>query len=376
MASMSTSRALLLAALASTSACTDVPEVAYQTEHFDIAPDFDHPICAGTLDRFEDHLAFVESALSRPVPHGERIRFYWITGDLDSWCSERAIGCYYPGTRVIIGTSATAPHEIVHAVLNAESQTNLFLEEALAELYSGVGAFRSVAARAEGPTPDELLWLSVSDYRFGALDYSVAKHFASFMLDRFGQGTIREIAGVVANGAGPPALERAFEVRTRLDFDDLEQIYTDQARSFYPGLREGVVAKLDGQARWTDASLRCDESTTLGPLWDERPGMYRTFRLVLDEPETVEVQLVAPDDVWVDVIDVRAERSAGKVIDFSHPELTGRREHPRLQGGQAQTLQLRSGTHLLVVAREGYEFTDAFLQAEILEFGRLGGDDE
>jgi hypothetical protein len=358
--------------LLATLACTDVPEVAYQTEHFDIAPDFDHPICAGTLDRFEDHLAFVESALSRPVPHGERIRFYWITGDLDSWCSERAIGCYYPGTRVIIGTSATAPHEIVHAVLNAEAQTNLFLEEALAELYSGVGSYRTAAQRDEGPLPDELLWLSLSDYRFGELDYGVAKHFAAFVHDRFGQGTIREIASVVAAGAGPPDLERAFELRTNIGFDELEQIYVDQARSFYPGLRETVVPKLDGQPKWIDASLRCDETTTLGPLWDERPGMYRTFRLVLDEPSSVDVRLLADDDVWLDVIDVRRERSAGRVIDFSHPVLTGRREHPRLQGGESQTLQLRSGTHLLVVAREGYEYGDAFLQVDVREFGRLG----
>lgn len=370
-----TRRVLLLVPLACSLACTDVPEVAYRTDHFDIAPDFDHPICAGTLDRFEEHLAFVESALSRPVPHGERIRFYWITEDLDSWCSDRAIGCYYPGTRVIIGTSASAPHEIVHAVLNAEAQTNLFLEEALAELYSGVGAYRTVAQRDEGPKPDDLLWLSLSDYRFGELDYGVAKHFASFMHQRFGQGTIREIASVVASGAGPPALEHAFEIRTGLDFDELEQVYVDDARSFYPGLREHVVPELDGQAKWVDASLRCDEDTTLGPLWDERPGMYRTFRLVLDEPHTVDVRLVADDDVWLDVVDIRRERAAGKVVDFSHPVLSDRREHPRLQGGESAALQLRSGTHLFVLAREGYEYGDAFLQVEVREFGRLGAEE-
>ncbi len=364
---------LLALALLAASGCNDVPAVAYQTEHFDIAPDFDHPICVGTLDRFEDHLAFVESALSRPVPYGERIRFYWITEDLDSWCSEQAIGCYYPGTRVIIGTGATAPHEIVHAVINAEAQTNLFLEEALAELYSGVGAYRPVSTRDQGPTPGELLWLSLSDYRFGDLDYGVAKHFAAFMRDRFGQGTIRELASVVATGAGPPDLERAFEVRTNLDFAELEQIYIAEARSFYPGLRESVVPELDGQAKWIDASLRCADETTLGPLWDQQPGMYRTFRLVLDQAATVDVSLVAPADMWLDVIDIRRERTAGKVVDFSHPQLSGRREHPRVMGGESVALQLSDGTHLFVVARASYEHSDAFVQAEVREFGRLGG---
>lgn len=349
-------------------ACNEVPEVAYQTEHFDVAPDFDHPICAGTLQRFEDHLAFVESALSRPIPHGERIRFYWITGDLDSWCSDRAVGCYYPGTRVIIGTGASAPHEIVHAVLNAESQTNLFLEEALAELYSGVGAYRPRSARDQGPTPDELLWLSLSDYRFGELDYGVAKHYASFLRARFGQGTIREIANVVTTGAGPPDLERAFERRTGLSVAELDQDYVDNAQTWYSGLRDHEVVEIDGKPTWIDASLRCDEATTLGPLWDGRPGMYRTFRLELDTSEAVDVRLVAPDDVWVDVIDVARERGAGKVVDLAHPEVSGNREHPRLLGQDAQTLQLRAGTQLFVVAREGYEYTDAFLQVAVREF--------
>lgn len=372
MASMTRASVLLLG-LASL-ACTDVPEVAYQTEHFDVAPDFDHPICAGTLQRFEDHLEFVESALSRPVPHGERIRFYWITGDLDSWCSDRAIGCYYPGNRVIIGTSASAPHEIVHAVLNAEAQTNLFLEEALAELYSGVGAYRPRAARTSGPTPDELMWLSLSDYRFGELDYGVAKHFAAYMHAGFGQGTIRELASVVVTGAGPPELERAFELRTTLEFGELEQRYVDEAQAYYPGLRDKVVTRLDGKSKWIDASLRCDETTTLGPLWDGRPGMYRTFRLELGVDSVVSVRLVADDDTWLDVVDVRRERSAGKVVDLSHPILSGRREHPRLEGSETQVLQLRAGTQLFVVAREGYEYSDAFLQVSVEEFGPLSGE--
>ena len=96
-------------ALLGLAGCKEVPEVAYETEHFEIAPDFDYPVCGGTLAHFEDHLAFVESSLARTVPHGERIRFYWITRDIDSWCRSRAIGCYYPGTRVIVRTGVGRP---------------------------------------------------------------------------------------------------------------------------------------------------------------------------------------------------------------------------------------------------------------------------
>src|SRR5262245_43433712 len=182
--------ALLLAS------CNEVPAVAYETEHFEVAPDFDHPICAGTLAHFEAHLEFVESELARSIPFGERIRFYWITEDLDSWCSERAAGCYYPGTRAIIANGASVTHEIVHAVLNAEAQTNYCLEEAIAELYSGVGAYQYPGFE-DRPSPGELLWLSPSDYRFGELDYAVAGHFMSYVEAQFGTGSTRALAAVV-----------------------------------------------------------------------------------------------------------------------------------------------------------------------------------
>ncbi len=361
---------LALALLAS--GCGEVPPVAYETDHFDVAPDFEHPVCAGTLAHFEEHLAFVESALARPVPHGERIRLYWITGDLDSWCSERAIGCYYPGTRVIVGAGESTSHEIVHAVLNAEAHTNLFLEEALAELYSGVAAYRPLSQLDSGPKPSDLLWLSVTDYRLGELDYSVGRHFIAFVYHHYGTAAVRGIADVVATGASPHEIEHAFERFTERTLAELEAEYLASRRSLYAGLEETKVPELEHEPKWVDVSLRCDEDTTMGPLWGADPGMFRVFRLVLDEPRRVDVGLMAPPDLSVDLIDVRRERGAGKVVDFFHPQTSGEVEHPRVQGGESASFLLSAGTHLVVVWRAGYDYSDAFLQIDVRDFPHQG----
>jgi hypothetical protein len=351
--------------------CKEVPEVAYETEHFEIAPDFDHPICQGTLTHFEEHLSFVESSLARSVPFGERIRFYWITEDLDSWCSSRAVGCYYPGTRVIVGTGESASHEIVHAVLNADARTNYFLEEALAEVFSGVGAYHRDELD-ERPSPSELLWLSPTDYRFGELDYAVASHFMAYIYQDYGSGSTRGIANVVVTGAGPPELEEVFARFTNRDFDFIEADYKAHASTYYAGLHDKHITEIEDRA-WIDVSLRCDEDATFGPLPDTSPGMYRSLRLELPDPQLIEFELDAPADVRVTVVDIRRERGAGYVVDFFHPLLSGRREHPILHGGEQGQFELRAGTHLLVIERDGYDYSDAFLRVNPIVFTRENG---
>ncbi|NVB42363.1 hypothetical protein G6O69_31360 [Pseudenhygromyxa sp. WMMC2535] len=355
-----------LAGTGSLAACTEVPEVRYRTEHFEIAPDFEQPVCEGTLAYFEEHLSFVESSLAKTVPYGERIRFYWITDDLDSWCSSTALGCYYPGTRVIIGSGDSVAHEIVHAVLNAEAQNSLFLEEGLAELYSGVGSRRP---QSSSPVPSELLWITSSGYRYGQLDYNVAMHFMAYLNAARGPSTVRAIANTVVTGAGPPELERALERFTNRDYDALELQYLEQNAYYYPGLREDAVTAIESE-RWLDVSLRCSEDTTMGPLWDLEPGMYRTLRLELDQTQAVQFETRAPEGVSITVVDVAAERGKRRVVDFHHPKLSGRVEHPELHGDGVEVLQLNAGTHLIVVSRAGYTASEVFLRAEPLGFPR------
>src|SRR5690606_12328406 len=211
--------------------------------------------------------------------------------------------------------------------------------------------------------------LSPTDYRFGELDYAVANHFRAYVHRECASGSTRGIADVVVTGAGPPELEAVFERYTGFRFDFIESDYQDQAASFYPGLRDDDVARVTDR-RFIDVSLRCDEDTTFGPLTDASPGMYRMLRLDLDDPQVVDFELRAPADVRLTIIDVRRERGAGWIIDFFHPALSGRREHPILHGGERAAFDLRAGTHLLVIERPSYDYTDAFLQVDPREFPR------
>jgi hypothetical protein len=98
--------------------------------------------------------------------------------------------------------------------------------------------------------------------------------------------------------------------------------------------------------------------------------MYRTLRIELEDPQIVELELRAPADVRLTVVDVRLERTAGVVVDFFHPKLSGRREHPIVAGGERVSVSLRAGSHLLIIERPSYEYTDAFLQVDPLELPR------
>ncbi len=88
------------------------------------------------------------------------------------------------------------------------------------------------------------------------------------------------------------------------------------------------------------------------------------------EPGAVDVELLAPERVEATFVDVRRERGAGVVIDFFHPKLSREREHETVHGGQRATVQLRRGTHLVVISQLGYEYSDAFLQAVPRTFPR------
>jgi hypothetical protein len=186
---------------------------------------------------------------------------------------------------------------------------------------------------------------------------------------RFGASSTRALASVVVTAAGPPELEQAFERFTGISFEQLEEDYKSSASSYYRGLHEQDIEEIL-DPRWLDVSLRCAAEHTFGPLPDAQPGMYRSLRLVLDEPSTVDVELIAPERVSVQFVDVRRERSAGVVVDFFHPRLSGRREHEIVHGGEQRSLQLPAGTHLVVISQAGDGSSDAFLSAVPRTFPR------
>lgn len=353
----------LLAALAG--GCQAAPEVQYETDRLEIAPDFDYPVCEGTLEHLDSHVTYVEDELTRWIPPGERIRFYWLTDGLDGWCSEDASGCYYPGTRVVIGDSSTVTHEIVHAVLDAEARTNLFLEEALAETFSGVGAYHK-PDKGQRPDPSELLWLSPQEYKQGDLDYVVASHFMNHLYRRYGRAPVRGLASSVISGASPDELEFEFSDEFQRPFDELEADYIDGSSYHLRGLKEGLVPSIDLREPAEEITLECDSTETYGPLWDGEPGMFRSYTVRLYEPLRYELTLHGDPELELRTIDLRAQRKWGHVVDFHNPRTMDGIEIPVISGGKTVTMDFEPGRYLFVVSIPDYAPTHAVLESELI----------
>jgi hypothetical protein len=351
--------------LAALGACQAPPEVAYTTERLEIAPDFDYPVCEGTLEHLDGHVTFVEDQLTRWIPPGERIRFYWLTGGVEDWCSEGAAGCYYPGTRVVIGDSSTVTHEIVHAVLDAEARTNLFLEEALAEAFSGVGAYHD-PEDDDRPAPSELLWLSPGEYKKGDLDYVVASHFMSYLRRAHGVVPIRGLAAQVVAGASPEELEYEFAHEFEQPFPALEAEYVEGAPNFIRGLGEDQASPARLGAAAIEVELDCGESHTYGPQADGSAGMFRVYQTRVEEAGEYELNFDGDPSLRLKIVDLRRQRAWGNVVDWHNPIAVDDDRLPQLEGGDRASVDLREGLHLLVFSTEGYDPNRATLQVEFV----------
>ena len=349
--------------LAALGGCSEAPEVRYETEHFEIATDFDAPVCAGTMRYFEDHLAFAEAELRRSLPHGTKIRLYWLEDSLGEWCREGATGCFYPGTQVIFAEGKSITHEVIHALLNAEAQTSLFMEEGLAEVYSGVGV-RYGKRAGEAPPVAELVWLTTKEYQDRELDYALAGHFAAWLEREFGRATTQRLAEVVIEGGGPAELEAALDRMTSRDIERIEELYGHVGRRTFGGLRESAVPELQFDTG-LDLSLDCASEDTLGPLPNGTGGLYRVLRFSIDEPRVLELRLYSGPDVRLDLIDTTHERNEGRVIDFFMPQPSDHIDHPRLTGDEHRELPLTAGTYLLYLSSPGEEAETVSLEAHL-----------
>ncbi len=107
--------ALILGLLGSTG-CSELPEVEYHRAGFDLAVEFDHPVCEGTLLGMEDRVQRVERETG--MGHETPMTIYWLTGELERICPRPTSGCFIPGTQIVASTGRSLHHEIVHAVLN------------------------------------------------------------------------------------------------------------------------------------------------------------------------------------------------------------------------------------------------------------------
>lgn len=344
-------------------ACSPLPEVAYETERLRIAPEFDAPICEGTLQGLDDHLQEVEASLGL-VGRTEPYVLYWMRDGLPDICGDDVGGCFYPATRMMFARGGSITHEMTHAALDSEGES-YFLEEGMAELLSGVGVYYAVDEAETGPA--EELRLSRAEYKAGGIDYAAAAHFMRWVYDARGLEGVRRLAAEVEVGAPPERLERVLAEVMGEGIEAVELEYREQARRTYEGLgyeRTSAMrfAEIDEDDEQpgpealvldVEARLSCDSPDTMGPLLDEREGMYQVFRLHVPDNAGAVLRVEGDPGTWVDVINPYASARWGVMTDWMRPDPAIDEGALRILPGDELVQELRPGVRAVVLAAEG-----------------------
>jgi hypothetical protein len=352
-----------------------LPEVAYETERLQIAPEFDAPICEGTLAALDGHLEEVEDGLGQ-IGREEPYRLYWMRDGLDDVCGEGKGGCFFPATRMMFARGGSITHEMTHAALDSEGES-YFLEEGMAELLSGVGVYYEMDEHEARPA--QQLRLSRSAYRAGRFDYSAAAHFMRWIYDARGRHGVRGLATEVEAGATPERLEATLVQVMGASIEDIEADYRLHAPRAYEGLGYARTAALRFEARGEDetrpgqpalvldveARLDCAEPETMGPLIDEHEGMYQVWRV--DVPDNAGAVLSVEGDAgtWVDIVDPYARARFGTMPDWMRPDPELDEGALRLEPGDVVTMPLHAGVRAVILSAEGTTSRRVALHVEL-----------
>ncbi len=361
-ASMMSIIALATVLMSMLGACAPLPEVKYETDRLQIAPDFDDPICEGTLFALDEHLEKVEDGLGE-VGVQEPLRLYWMREQLADTCGEGRGGCFFPSTRMMFARSRSITHEMTHAVLDSEGDS-YFLEEGMAELLSGVGVYHDLAE--DQSTPGQRLRMSRSEYRAGGFDYDAAAHFMRYVFDHRGFHAVRRLATEVEAGATPERLESILEEVMGRDIDEIEANYRRNSRAAYEGLSYEDIAAIDVESVDTDPSslgpewltlsaeveLDCLAEDTMGPLPEDREGMYQVRRVWIPKNRGAVVRVEGDPGTWARVFDPYARSRHGVMTDWMMPNAQIDEDGLEVAAGETITGQLRAGTWAVMLGAD------------------------
>jgi hypothetical protein len=328
------------------SACIELPEIKYRTERLAIGPDFDHPICEGTLRDLDEHVDAVEGQIGPSQVSEGTIFVYWLTSGVDEWCANSDLGCFFPGTRMLVTRAESLRHELVHAVIGANGG-NRFVEEGIAELFSGVGAYSKTR-----PDLSDSLHLTEREYRRGGLGYIEAAHFAHYVFDGMGTSLVADLVADVRSDASPGVLEDTLEDAFERPLDGIEAEYEDHADNYYWGLANRTIdrVELEDLRAGIRRVLDCSNPETRGPLWDDSEGMYRVIRVWIPGPMEVFFEVEGDAGAWLQVVDPHEGDWRRVMPDWTRPDPKSDPGTVRIDTGHETTVSLRRGTHLLVFA--------------------------
>lgn len=339
-----------------------MPEVAYETDRLQIAPEFDAPICEGTLLTLDNHLEDVEIGLGR-VGRDDPYRLYWMRDGIAEICGEGRGGCFFPSTRMMFAKGPSITHEMTHAVLDSEGES-FFLEEGMAELLSGVGVYYDASDDDQGPAAR--LRLSRSSYRAGGFDYAAAAHFMRWIYHHRGVAGVRRLAIEVEGGANPGQLENALEQVMGRSVEDIEREYRTAARRTYEGLVYKRIPILpikeieedpeffgpESMTMSVSVDLDCASIDTMGPLADEREGMYQIRRVDVPENSGAILRVEGEPGTWVEVFDPYAARRLGIMTDWMLPNSEVDENAITLRPGDEVEVDMHSGVWAVMLGSD------------------------
>ncbi len=324
-----------------TSACGDLPDLSYVTDRLQIGTAFDDPICEGTLQQFDDHVDGVEQALAQPS-NTDPIVVYWLD-NVDQYCGEGRGGCFFPGTRILFSTGSSITHELVHAVLDSTAHT-YFVEEGIAEIYSGVDVFYRPDP-VDGGLADRLT-LSRSAYRDGKLDYASAAHFMRYVHQTRGELAMRGLADVIAAGGSTKGITDTIERSFDSTIEEIGDRYFAEAPSYYRGFSAAGVPTSSELWRGETIHLDCDDDATRGPLGQGGGGLYQVRRVEVERGGEATFAVDGDSDGWVTLFD--PNRNNGIVTNWAMPDPTTDPNSVTLRAGESQSIKLNPGNYLLM----------------------------
>ncbi len=303
--------------------------------------------------------------LSNPDP----ILIYWLD-DVDDQCGEGRSGCFFPGTRVVFSTGDSITHEVVHAVLDSTA-TTYFVEEGLAEMFSGVDVYHNTAA-------DDLtdlaarLRLGRSDYRAGRLDYAAAAHFMRYVFDEKGDFAMRRLADVIIRGGSEKAITGLLETLFDANVEQIQADYIRKARRYYRGFGAEGIDRASGLHAGYDVHLDCDDGElTHGPLTTGEAGVYTVRRVSVTRSHVATISVEGDADAWVSLFDPTSRH--GSVTNWSIPDARVDPNAITLRAGQSIRRRLEPGTYLAVFAASGDD-SDVRLKIDVPRVPAVGGE--
>lgn len=338
------------------------PEVvlplAYQTDFIDIHAESEHPICAGTRQRFDRQVEeitamFQEDGLARPIT------MVYSRRSVADWCEQPSAGCVSLDTGFAVSNYRVLTHEVAHAAAcQFRAGSALPLEEGLAEGYewpTGIvpseltldpGLSRDVGTREDWRALVSWLRFEYGDEAFGEVYRRSGRRMEGaeveeVMLDAYGKTLgelVEEQVGITA-WPGDELCEGA-------------EPWEEES--------EGVFRR--------EMAFDCEnDPLTYGPHPNEEPSewagntMYRRYLVEIEKEGVYYVTLKNPSEEIFEPLHVIARPCIEAPYEGSNVEELdgGRYAEPGVNNGPASwPLFLREGRYEVEVVMHGMEYVE------------------